>query len=64
MTDYTKDIKVGSSVLVSGPDHSLFPMSLVRIKAVFDPKEYIWFEYVGEDYLDEGHEVHTVWSLR
>jgi len=64
MTDYKDNIEVGTSILVSGSDHSLYPMSLTTIKAVFDPKDCAWYKYTEEDYLEDGQEVYTVWGLK
>lgn len=62
MTDYTKTpLQNGSTILVPSHDHIYYPSSVTATKAVFNSRYYSWSEYVGDEYLEEGDEVHTVW---
>ena len=61
MSDYTDKLEVGTSILVPYSDHEYEIKTLVKRKAVYNQYSYRWYEYAGEEYLEEGEEVHTVW---
>ena len=48
-----------SCVLVAGDDHNFVPHYVSETKVTYNPTYGVYFEYHGDEYLDEGEIVVT-----
>lgn len=53
----------GSTVFTRFGDHQLACLTLTKGLAVFNTQSYGWTEYAGEEFLEDGDELHEVWMV-
>lgn len=53
----------GTTVFTHFGDHQLASLTLTKRLAVFNTQSYGWTEYAGEEFLEDGDEVHEVWMV-